>query len=174
MATKLKTVSESKIELSQLMRPQQANFSGNVHGGEILALMDQVAYTCASKFSEHYCVTVAIDMVEFLAPILVGDVVTLQATVINVGRSSMDIGIKVLSENPRKPDSGKRTNRCFMTMVAMDDNGKPTEVPRLKLECPEDHKWNAEALLRKKLRKAFKEEMEKGIEGLEVVSITDG
>ncbi len=157
-----KTVDESKIEMSQLMRPQHANFAGNVHGGTILALMDEVAYTCASRYAGAYCVTVAVDQVEFVAPVRVGDVVTLRASVNHVGTSSMDIGISIRAENPRDPGSERLTNRSYMTMVALDDDGRPTAVPELILNTPQHKTWACEARLRRKLREQHRQTLAAG------------
>ncbi len=157
-----KSVAESMIEMSQLMRPQHGNFAGNVHGGTILSLMDEVAYTCASRFAESYCVTVSVDSVEFLSPVRVGDVVRLKASVIMTGNTSMGVGISMIAEDPRHPGSGRRTNRCFFSMVAIDDDGRPTRVPKLRLETAEDHTWNCEAQLRVKLRKRYKDDLAAG------------
>ncbi len=158
-----KSVRESAFRMSQLMRPHHGNFVGNVHGGTILAMMDEVAYTCASKYAETYCVTAAIDMVEFMEPVRVGDVVTLHASVNRVGRSSMDIGIRVVAENPQEPNSARRTNRCFITMVALDAKGRPKEVPRLRLETDEDRRWECEAELRRQLRRRYRRDLEAGV-----------
>jgi len=167
VSRKAKSVSASRVELSQLMRPQHGNFAGKVHGGTILALMDEVAYTCASKFAEAYCVTVAVDRVEFLAPVEVGQVLTLKASVNHVGRTSMEVGIQITAEDPRHPGSGQRTNRCFFTMVALYEDGGPTEVPRLELETVEDRKWACEARMRRELRARYMEDLAAGICRLE-------
>ncbi|MFQ5702916.1 MAG: acyl-CoA thioesterase [Gemmatimonadales bacterium] len=162
-ARPIKSVVESRIEMSQLMRPQHANFAGNVHGGTILALMDEVAYTCASRFAESYCVTVSVDSVEFLAPVRVGDVVRLKASVILAGNTSMEVGISMIAEDPRHPGSGRRTNRCFLSMVAIGDDGRPTQVPQLRLETAEDRTWNCEAKLRRQLRRRYKSDLAAGV-----------
>ena len=119
------------------MIPAYANFGGKIHGGILLSLMDKVAYACAAKHAGTYCVTVAIEGVEFLQPVNVGDLVSLHASVNYVGRSSLIIGIRVESENIR---TGIRihTNTSYFTMVAKDDDGKPTEVPVLILENKDD------------------------------------
>jgi len=157
-----KTVAESQVEISKLMRPQAANFAGNVHGGTILGMMDEAAYLCASRYAESYCVTAAADHVEFQAPIRVGDMVTVRAAVNDVGRSSMEVGIQVVAEDPQNPDSTRRTNRSFFTMIALGENGDTREVPQLVCETAEDDKWRCEAQLRKDLRRRFEEELEEG------------
>jgi uncharacterized protein (TIGR00369 family) len=94
-----KTVASSNITISELMLPSHTNFSGKIHGGYILSLLDQVAFASASKFSGNYCVTASVDTVDFLNPIEVGELVTMKASVNYVGNSSMIIGIRVESEN---------------------------------------------------------------------------
>lgn len=158
-----KTVAESTVELSQLMRPQHGNFAGNVHGGTMLALMDEAAYTCASRFAASYCVTAAVDLVEFLEPVRVGDVVKLSATVARVGTTSMDVEITVKAEDPRCPGSERQTNRCFFTMVAVDADGLPCRVPRLQLLSEPDHERACEAELRRRLRRQYHEDLQVGV-----------
>lgn len=148
-----KTVRESTVVLSQLMRPHHSNFGGKVHGGIILSLIDEAAYTCASRYAEAYCVTAGLDQVDFMSPVEVGDVVTLRAAVHHVGRTSMDIGINMEAENPRHPGTQRRTNACYVTMVAVGDDGTSIPVPRLRLETDEDRIANCEAQLRRRLRK---------------------
>ncbi|MFQ5690409.1 MAG: acyl-CoA thioesterase [Gemmatimonadota bacterium] len=162
-ASRSKTVQESRVQVSQLMRPQHANFAGKVHGGVLLGLMDEAAYLCASRYSEAYCVTVAVDQVEFRSPVRVGDMVTLRASVNAVGRSSMQVGISIVAEDPREPDSQRRTNRSFFTMVALDDDMSPMAVPSLTCETAEDRKWQCEATLRRELRHRFRKELERGV-----------
>jgi uncharacterized protein (TIGR00369 family) len=158
-----KTVTESQVEVTQLMRPQQGNFTGNVHGGVLLGLMDEAAYLCASRYSGAYCVTAAVDHVEFHSPVRVGERLSLLAAVNAVGRSSMQVGISVIAEDPRLPASERRTTRSFFTMVALDDDGTPVAVPGLECETAEDKKWLCEAELRRSLRKEFSERLKTGI-----------
>ncbi|WP_217703388.1 acyl-CoA thioesterase [Flavobacterium agri] len=132
-----KTVESSYITISELMLPSHSNFSGKIHGGYILSLMDQIAFACASRFSGHYCVTASVDTVDFLNPIEIGELVTMKASVNYVGRSSMVIGIRVDSENITTGIS-KHCNSSYFTMVAKDENGKNTVVPGLVLSCDDD------------------------------------
>ncbi|HEY4629188.1 MAG TPA: acyl-CoA thioesterase, partial [Flavobacterium sp.] len=94
MNTIFKSVASSNISISELMLPSHTNFSGKIHGGYILSLLDQIAFACASKFSGNYCVTASVDTVNFLKPIEVGELVTMKACVNYVGNSSMIIGIR--------------------------------------------------------------------------------
>ena len=132
-----KSVKSSRISISQLMLPSHSNFSGKIHGGYILSLMDQIAFACASKFSGNYCVTASVDTVDFLNPIEVGELVIMKASVNYVGRSSMIIGIRVESENIQTGKS-KHCNSSYFTMVAKDETGQNTEVPGLLLSTFEE------------------------------------
>jgi acyl-CoA hydrolase len=128
--------SNKSLSMTVLMTPDKANFSGNVHGGEILKLMDQVAYACASRYCGKYVVTLSVDQVLFKEPIRVGDFVTFLANVNYVGNSSMEVGIKVIAED-LKHQSVRHTNTCYISMVAMED-GKPSKVPPLEMKDEED------------------------------------
>jgi uncharacterized protein (TIGR00369 family) len=137
MNTIQKTVASSDITISQLMLPSHTNFSGKIHGGFILSLLDQIAFACASKFSGNYCVTASVDTVDFLRPIEVGELVTMKASVNYVGRSSMVVGIRVESENIQ---TGKinHCNSSYFTMVSKDEDGKNARVPGLILSNLEE------------------------------------
>lgn len=124
---------QSELTMTVLMTPDMANFSGNVHGGTILKLLDQVAYACASRYSGSYVVTLSVDQVTFKEPIYVGELVTFLASVNYVGRTSMEIGIRVESQDIRKR-TGRHTNSCYFTMVAVDEHGKPQRIPDLKID----------------------------------------
>ncbi len=124
---------ESQVTITELMLPSHSNFSGKIHGGHILNLMDQIAFACASKHSQHYCVTASVNRVDFLNPIEVGELVTLKASVNYTGRTSMVIGLRVESENIRT-GAIKHCNSSYFTMVAKDDNGKNVEVPGIILD----------------------------------------
>lgn len=132
-----KTVKDSKITLSELMLPSHSNFSGKIHGGYILSLMDQIAFASASKYSGFYCVTASVDTVDFLNPIEIGELVTLKASVNYVGRSSMIVGIRVESENIQT-GKVKHCNSSYFTMVAKDNEGKTAVVPGLILSNYEE------------------------------------
>jgi len=127
------TDDQSELAMSVLMTPDMANFSGNVHGGTILKLLDQVAYACASRYSGSYVVTLSVDKVNFKEPIHVGELVTFLACVNHVGRTSMEIGIRVEAQNIQKR-TVRHTNSCYFTMVAVDENGKPKQIPPLNLD----------------------------------------
>ena len=153
-----KPVSYSQTTLTELMIPSYANFGGKIHGGILLSLMDKVAYACASKHAGNYCVTVAVENVDFLQPVEVGEMVSMYATVNYVGNSSLVIGIKVIAEN-FKIGTVKHTNTSYFTMVAKDDEGKLTKVPGLILETKTDARRFLEAIKRKELRNLYKVEL---------------
>jgi acyl-CoA hydrolase len=143
------------LEMTVLMTPEKANFAGNVHGGEMLKLLDEVAFACASRYSGHYCVTLAVDQVVFKQPVHVGELVTFLAKVNFTGRTSMEVGIKVVAEDI-KSRTCRHTNSCYFTMVAMDEAGNPTPVPEVTLETTADQHHHEAA----KRRRAFRREIE--------------
>lgn len=150
-----------QTEMTELVTPSMANFSGNMHGGELLKLLDKVAYTCAMRYSGHYAVTLSVDNVLFKEPIHIGEMVTCLATVNYTGRSSMEIGIKVVAENIQQK-TVRHTHSCFFTMVAMKD-GKSTPVPPLALSGDSQRRrWN-KAIKRKEARMKL-QQMMKAIE----------
>jgi acyl-CoA hydrolase len=140
-----------QLSMTVLMTPDMANFSGNVHGGAVLKLLDQVAYACASRYAGRYVVTVSVDQVMFLQPIHVGELVTFLASINHSGTSSMEVGIKVVAEDIRT-HSVRHVNSCFFTMVAVDDNRKPAPVPPLLPATPDEKRRFEQAVLRKNLR----------------------
>lgn len=144
----MKSVRESETTLTELMIPSYANFGGKVHGGIILSLMDKVAYVCATKHAQNYCVTASVSGVNFLAPVEVGDLVSLKARVNYVGNSSLIVGIRVEAENFHK-GIVKHTNSSYFTFVAIDDNGKPLKVPGLELTNEQEIRRFALGKLRK-------------------------
>ena len=132
-----KKSTDSQVIFTQLMLPSHSNFSGKIHGGHILNLMDQVAFACASKHSGHYCVTASVNRVDFLAPIEVGEVVTLKASVNYTGRTSMVVGLRVEAENIQN-GFVKHSNSSYFTMIAKDEQGKNVPVPGLIIETIEE------------------------------------
>jgi uncharacterized protein (TIGR00369 family) len=149
-----------RLEMTVLMTPDMANFSGKAHGGALLNLLDRVAFSCASRFSGRYAVTLSVDQVTFQQPIGVGELVTFRASVNHVGRTSMEVGIRVEAEDIRK-GTRRHTNSCYFTMVAVDDDGRPVAVPPLKVETPLEIKRNRAAELRRSLRREIAEQLEK-------------
>ena len=133
------------------MTPDMANFSGNVHGGAILKQLDLVAYACASRYAGTYVVTLSVDQVMFRQPIHVGELVTFYASVNYTGRTSMEIGIKVVTEDIRHK-LVRHTNSCYFTMIAVDEHGAPVPVPKLEPSTSEERDRCRAAQLRRELR----------------------
>ncbi|NOR71454.1 MAG: acyl-CoA thioesterase [Methylomarinum sp.] len=138
--------------MTVLMTPDMANFSGNVHGGSLLKLLDQVAYACAAKYSKRYVVTVSLDQVSFKQKVKVGELVTFHANINYVGFSSMEVGIKVFAEDLRSQEN-RYTTSCYFTMVAVDDEGKAVKVPSLELKTELDKRLYQAGAVRKEMRK---------------------
>jgi len=141
--------SAHELTMTVLMTPDMANFSGNVHGGAILKYLDSVAYACASRYSGSYVVTLSVDQVMFLQPIHVGELVTFLASVNYTGTSSMEVGIRVVTENIQQRQV-RHANSCYFTMVAVDAERKPQAVPPLEL-VTEDQKRRFERAVERKL-----------------------
>lgn len=143
-----KHAKESQVSITQLMLPAHSNFSGKIHGGHILNLMDQIAFACASKHSNHYCVTASVNKVDFLNPIEVGELVTLKASVNFTGRTSMVIGLRIESENILT-GKVKHCNSSYFTMVAKTDDGKKNAtVPGLILDTEQGVRRFARSIAR--------------------------
>ncbi|HVK32577.1 MAG TPA: acyl-CoA thioesterase [Burkholderiaceae bacterium] len=152
-----------QLTMTVLMTPDTANFAGNVHGGTILKLLDQVAYACASRYAGRYVVTLSVDQVMFRQPIHVGELVTFLASVNHTGTSSMEVGIKVIAEEIRTK-SVRHVNSCFFTMVAVDDERRPAPVPPIAPATPDERRRHAAA----EVRRAVRREMEQRFEALRV------
>ncbi len=147
-----------ELTMTVLMTPDMANFSGNVHGGTVLKLLDQVAYACASRYAGRYVVTLSVDQVMFREPIHVGELVTFLACVNATGNTSMEIGIKVVTENIVS-QTVRHANSCFFTMVAVGEDRKPVPVPPLALLTDEQRRRDAAARTRRELRQEFAQRM---------------
>jgi acyl-CoA hydrolase len=141
----------NQLTMTVLMTPDMANFVGNVHGGSILKLLDQVAYACAARYAGGYVMTLSVDQVIFLQPVHVGELLTLLANVNYTGRTSMEVGIKVLAEEIH---SGliRHTNSCFFTMVAVDAEGHSVPVRPLQPQTEEEQRRFRAATERRTLR----------------------
>jgi acyl-CoA hydrolase len=135
-----------------------------VHGGALLSLLDRVAFSCASRYSGRYAVTLSVDQVTFKEPINVGELVTFRASINYSGRTSMEVGIRVEAENIRA-GTIRHTNSCYFTMVAVDDEGRPVEVPPLTIETPIEMSRNRAAELRRQRRREIATELERATEG---------
>ncbi len=146
------------LVMTVLMSPDMANFSGKVHGGALLNLLDRVAFSCASRYSRRYAVTLSVDQVVFREPIRVGELVTFRASVNHTGRTSMEIGIRVEAENIQ---SGvlRHTNSCYFTMVALDDDGRPAGVPAFAPKTALERKRHRAAEIRRTLRREIEQRL---------------
>jgi len=148
----MKTAASYQLSMTVLMTPDMANFSGNVHGGHILKLLDQVAYACASRYAQRYVVTLSVDQVVFRQPIHVGELVTFLASINYTGATSMEVGIKVVTENIQS-QVVRHANSCFFTMVAVNDQGRPVPVAQLVPETPDQLRRFEAAKTRRELRR---------------------
>jgi acyl-CoA hydrolase len=151
-----KPVRDSRHETSELMMPHHANNLGHVFGGVMLSMMDKTAAVAAFRHCRMNVVTASIDRVDFREPIHVGDLVVMKASVNYVGRTSMEVGVRVEAE---ELVSGRRrhTNSCYVTFVAVDRNGRPVEIPGLLTETPDDIRRHQAAEQRRKVRLAERE-----------------
>ncbi len=140
------------LRMTLLMTPDMANFSGHVHGGATLRLLDQVAYACASRYCNHYVVTLSVDQVFFREPVHVGELVTFMASINYTGNTSMEVGIRVIAENIIHKTS-RHVMTCYFTMVAVDEQGQPVKVPPVQIATPTEQRRYTAALLRREFRK---------------------
>ena len=153
-----RTVSETQHETAQLMMPQHANVLGHVFGGVVLSMMDTTAAVSAIRHARKGCVTVSVDRVDFREPIHVGDLVIMRSSVNYVGRTSMEIGVRVETEN-LVTGIRRHTNSCYLTFVAVDRDGRPVPVPKLKPET-HDEKRRYEAAKERRARRLQERESE--------------
>lgn len=148
------------LVIAELMPPDAANFSGKVHGGYLLHSLDQVAYACATRYAKNNTVTLSVDQVFFREPIHVGELVTFYASINRVGKTSIEVGIKVTAEN-LKTHQIRHTNTCYFTMVAVDQDGRPTSVkaftPSTEVQKRRWHEAEERQKMRIKLANAHKQ-----------------
>jgi len=149
---------ESASEISELMMPGDVNNLGHVFGGVVLSMVDRAAAVAAMRHARQPCVTVSINQVDFKEPIYTGEFVTCSARLNYVGRTSMEIGVRVVAEHPI---SGRRrhTNDCLLTFVAIDENSRPAPVPGLELNTDEDKERFEDGKLRRENREALEREL---------------
>lgn len=146
-----KTVKETSVVMAQVMQPQDANPAGNVHGGVIMKLIDTAAAVVSSRHARSNTVTASIDMMAFHNPVFVGDLLWLKACVNMVGKTSMEIGVRVEAENFITGEI-RHTSSAYLTFVALGPDGKPAQVPELILDTDDDRRRNQEAIMRRKAR----------------------
>src|SRR5208283_770022 len=151
MKTEGKSVLESRTVMTQMMYPQDANSAGNVHGGTIMKLIDTAAGVVAIRHCRTNVVTASIVRLDLLRPIFIGNLVTIKASLNLVGKTSMEIGVRVDAEDLRSGET-RKVAAAFLTFVALDKNGRPTQAPPLILETEEDIRRNREAGARRLAR----------------------
>ena len=154
-----KLPADSVSVVSQLMMPHQVNNLGHVFGGELLSMVDRAAAVAAMRHAGRAAVTVSIDRVDFREPIYTGELVTCTARVNFVGRTSMEIGVRVEAENLLTGEQ-RHTNRCLLTFVAIDDDHRPCPVPPLDLSDPDDERRAREGGRRREVREQLDRELE--------------
>ncbi|MEW6061221.1 MAG: acyl-CoA thioesterase [Bacteroidota bacterium] len=137
--------------MTQLVLPNDTNQLGNLLGGQLMHWIDLVAAIASARHSKRVCVTASVDELNFLHPIKTGEVVTLLASVNRVFRTSMEVGVRVLSEN-MQTGVVRHANTAYLTFVALDNEGKPVEVPQIPLETEEERRRFEEALIRREQR----------------------
>lgn len=150
-----KTVAHSSVVMSQAMIPQDANPAGNVHGGVIMKLIDTAGAVVASRHARANVVTASIDRLDFLHPVFIGDFVTLRASLNFVGKTSMEVGVRVEAEDLLTGET-RHTSTAYLTFVALDGYGRPIPLPPLILETEEEQRRNGEANVRRENRLAEK------------------
>jgi acyl-CoA hydrolase len=153
-----KAVAGSRAEITHWMGVTDANSAGNIHGGTIMKLADEAAALAAIKHARQRVVTVGMDRMDFLVPIYVGELVTFRATVNAAWHTSMEVGVRVESENPTVGEK-RHTNTAYITMVALDADGRPAAIPPLEAETPVEQRRMREAELRRANRLAEREEI---------------
>ena len=146
-----KTVKESATITTQIMTPQDVNLAGNVHGGVIMKLIDITAGAVAVRHARGNAVTASIDRIDFISPVYPGDLVTCRASLNLVGKTSMEIGVRVETENLRTGEV-RHTGSAYLTFVALDRAGRPLQLPPLILETEEDKRRNCGAQARREAR----------------------
>jgi acyl-CoA hydrolase len=155
-----KTVSHSRVEMHQLMLPGHANAYGNVHGGVIMKIVDETGGICAMRHANRPCVTIAIDEMSFVSPVHVGELLSCRASVNYVGKSSLEVGVKVHAENPITGEV-THTNSAYLVYVAIDDHGRPCTVPPLLFESDEERRRGEQARARQAQRVASRQARQK-------------
>ncbi len=145
----------SRVTLSQLMHPEHANLLGNVHGGWIMKLVDEAGALACMRHAQKKVVTVAIDSMTFRQPIRIGDLIILNAELTYTGKTSMEVEVRVLAENPVSGEQ-THTNTAYLVYVALDDEGHPTNVPGLVTETAEEKARMAQAQKRQAYRISHK------------------
>lgn len=152
-ALKEKSSSESQVEATHLVQPSDINSIGTIFGGTVMSWIDLAAAACANRHTRMVCVTASMDALDFVAPIHLGDIVILRAQINYTHRTSLEVGVRIESENPFTGET-RHTASAYLTFVALDKNGKPAEVPPLLVQSSIEKQRFAEAEQRRKVRLA--------------------
>lgn len=158
-----KTVAESQVIQARQMMPDDANPWGHVHGGAVMKLVDEAAGSAAMRHARSRVATVAIDYMSFLHPVYVGDLVTVKASVNAVGRTSMEVGVRVEAENMMTGETW-HTSSAYVVMVALDESSRPIFVPPLLAETAQQRRRQSAAEIRRLQRKALEAELKRHAE----------
>lgn len=153
-----------EVTLRFLASPTEVNVSGSIHGGAVMKWIDEAGYICAAGWSSRYAVTVYVGGIRFYKPVHVGDLVEVEAKLIYTGTTSMHVAVDVRTGDPKARDFQKTTH-CIIVFVALDENGKPTPVPRWQPETEADRALEAYALRLMELRRDIEAEMEPHVKG---------
>ena len=153
--TRKKKVSESRVEMAQVMFPMDTNMAGNVHGGTIMKLIDTAAGIAAQRHCRTNVVTASMDRLDFHEPIFMGELVVLRASINYVGSTSMELGVRVDAENLMTGEV-RHTNSAYVTMVSLDENRKPTLAPKIVPETEDEKRRFEEGRIRAQRRKELR------------------
>jgi uncharacterized protein (TIGR00369 family) len=176
-----KTVRESQLTMARQMMPDDANPWGDVHGGVVMKMVDEAAGSAAIRHARSRVATVAIDYMSFLHPVHVGDMVTVKASVNDVGRTSMEVGVRVETENMLTGET-HHTSSAYVVMVALDDSGRPVRIVPVVAETPDEERRMAAAKIRRAQRKLLERALKESADELaqpravaaELASAVDG
>lgn len=160
-----KTPADSRSIVTLVMQLVHANSAGFIHGGEIMKLVDTTAGVASMRHSNGRVVTVEVDSLTFLAPVHIGDLVTLEAVVTQAWRSSMEVEVRVWREDPTAGET-EQTTTAYLTMVAVDEEGRPTPVPPLLADTDDDRRRQIEADVRREERIRVRKRLEGGVDGV--------
>lgn len=146
-----KPPAESRVEMTQLVLPEHTNALGTIFGGQIMAWIDTAAAICAFRHCRQLCVTASMDALNFISPVKLGHIVIIRASVNYTGRTSMEIGVKVVSEDPLTGEKS-HTASAYLTFVAVNEEGKPVPLPPVDPQTEQEKKWYKEGEKRRKQR----------------------
>ena len=146
-----KKISDSKVQIAQVMMPEHSNAAGNVHGGYILKLVDQASAIVAARHTHQNCVTASVDRMDFISPVYIGNLVFAMASINYTGKISMEIGVRIEAEC-LKTGTHTHVGSAYLTFVALGENDKPVEIPQIIPETDEEKRRYDEAKKRREIR----------------------